>query len=397
MIPTLYRGSVKNLLGPIALNGQSGIIFEYTDAYSVFDWGKMPDLLPRKGDALAILTADIFEKLRDPEIWRAYSKTPSALALRKANRFGAIFNEIGEELQSSGLKTHYLGILEEWSSPEMAHPHFNIQSTGEVKAPFRRVLVQSVSVVKPLLTSVLGRTLPDYYLTRTALCPRLIPLEVVFRLGCPTGSSLLERVVQIPDYLASLGFPEITIHSGGHWDFPLLEFFTKLESTDRPVSLSESLAISGLSAQQIQDILLKTAWVAGLLKSWFLRLDISLEDGKLEWAITQEGQCFLVDAIGPDELRLMKDGIQISKEWLRLFYRKTSWYTSLQQAKAQAQAQGIVDWKRFVHETPPLLPSAHRELASQIYLALTNAVTERQWFSDAWSLERVLSKMEKLL
>ena len=53
MIATLYRGSVKDVKGPWG----GGVAFDYTDAYSVFDWGRMPDLLPQKGAALATLTA----------------------------------------------------------------------------------------------------------------------------------------------------------------------------------------------------------------------------------------------------------------------------------------------------------------------------------------------------
>ena len=217
VIPTLYRGSVKDLLGPVkpSLQGDpSAVVFEYTDAYSVFDWGRMPDLLPKKGEALATLAANFFERLELPESWKEFSRTPEALALRKGNKFGSVFNELGEELQSKGLRTHYLGALD---SQELQP-----KQTSALSAPCRRLLVKQVSVVKPQFTTVLGRALPDYYPTRTSPPPRLVPLEVVFRMSCPEGSSLLERIERDPGYLASLGFPELKATPGVQWNFPVL-------------------------------------------------------------------------------------------------------------------------------------------------------------------------------
>jgi phosphoribosylaminoimidazole-succinocarboxamide synthase len=50
--PILYEGSVKNLRG---VDGQSPLIFEYSNRYSVFDWGAMPDELDNKGASLAFM------------------------------------------------------------------------------------------------------------------------------------------------------------------------------------------------------------------------------------------------------------------------------------------------------------------------------------------------------
>lgn len=397
MIPLLYRGSVKDLMGPVQITPQTqGLIFDYSDAFSVFDWGRLTDLLPRKGEALAVLAAEIFEKLEKPETWREFSRSPEALALRKGNRFGAVFNEIGEELQAGGLRTHYLGVLDGPSAQSGTQPAIRAQKLAEVHAPIRRLVVRQVSAVKPHLTSVLGRSLPDYYPTRTSPLPRLVPLEVVFRLSCPEGSSLFERVSRDPGYMASLGFPDAQVDGNVRWDFPVLELFTKLESSDRPVSLPEALAISGLSAGQLQEVLLKTAWVAGLLKYWCAKLGLELADGKLEWALGEDGKCFLVDAIGPDELRILKDGIQLSKEFLRGFYRPSAWYESVEKAKAQAKRVGASDWKKWVPEAPPTLSSQYRELAIQVYLSLANELSGRKWFADAFGLKHVVEELKIL-
>ena len=393
---TLYCGSVKDLVGPFKIGQYPAVAFEYTDAYSVFDWGRMPDLLTGKGEALAVMAAEIFEKLEKPETWREYSKTPDALSLRKGNRFGSLFNEMGEELQARGLRTHYLGALEK--SPLQVEPL--PKTTDLLQGPARRIAVQQVTVEKPLIRGVLGRAVPDYTGTRKSALPRLIPIELVFRFGVPEGSSLLERVAKNPEYLATLGISgggsDILIEPGVKWDFPLLECFTKLEPSDRILSLSEALAISGISHQSMEEMMLKTVWIAGLLRHWFGRLGLQLADGKLEWAIGADGKCLLVDAIGPDELRILKDGVQLSKEFLRIHYRKTPWFGMLERAKQQAKKLGSLEWKRWVPEAPPHLPPAHHELATQVYLSLANDLLGKKWFSQAWGVNRVVEGLKNL-
>ena len=389
MIPTLYQGSVKDIRGPLSVGSHrtSAVVFEYTDAYSVFDWGRMPDPLSRKGEALAMIAANWFERLERAETWQEFSKSPEALALRKGNRFGAAFNELGETLQKEGLRTHYLGLLKNLDG------EIRPFSTEDADAPGKLICVKQVSVVKPGSSSVLGRSIPDYLVTRESPAPRLVPLEVVFRFSLPSGSSLHERVKRDPGYLASIGFGEAELSDGVKWGFPVLELFTKLESTDRPLSLSEALAISGIPASALEDLLLKTAWIAGCLKWICARAGVELADGKMEWGISADGRVFLVDAIGPDELRILKDGVQLSKEFLRGHYRKTTWYQALDRAKSDARAQGISDWKRLVTEAPPALPEDFRELGSQLYQALANHLTGGSWFPKAWTLDRVVTEM----
>ena len=48
----IYTGSVKNIY---QADDPALLWFEYTDDFSVFDWGKMPDPIPGKGEALARL------------------------------------------------------------------------------------------------------------------------------------------------------------------------------------------------------------------------------------------------------------------------------------------------------------------------------------------------------
>ncbi|NBQ52140.1 MAG: hypothetical protein EBU49_00960, partial [Proteobacteria bacterium] len=59
----IYRGSVKDVLGG---GDRDRLIFEYSDRYSVFDWGPMPDEISGKGEALATIADQVFRNVRIP-------------------------------------------------------------------------------------------------------------------------------------------------------------------------------------------------------------------------------------------------------------------------------------------------------------------------------------------
>lgn len=60
-------GSVKDLVVLKQPNDvETGIgRFIFSDRYSIFDWGEMPNYIENKGKALCILGAYFFEKLED--------------------------------------------------------------------------------------------------------------------------------------------------------------------------------------------------------------------------------------------------------------------------------------------------------------------------------------------
>ncbi|MEM2727184.1 MAG: phosphoribosylaminoimidazolesuccinocarboxamide synthase, partial [Archaeoglobaceae archaeon] len=57
-------GSVKDLIVLKSPNGGLGEgIFEFSNRYSVFDYGEMPDKIEGKGASLCLISAYFFEKL----------------------------------------------------------------------------------------------------------------------------------------------------------------------------------------------------------------------------------------------------------------------------------------------------------------------------------------------
>src|SRR5262249_46350326 len=71
----IYEGSVKRVWQPAAK--PDTLWFEFTDDYSVFDWGKMPDTIDCKGKALTAFGAYFFETLNEPTFWQ---QLPDCLA-----------------------------------------------------------------------------------------------------------------------------------------------------------------------------------------------------------------------------------------------------------------------------------------------------------------------------
>ena len=83
-----YEGSVKNvrmIRHPTPARVGLGL-FDYTDFFSVFDWGRMPDELRNKGKALATLTAFIFEAMQKPDTWQALKNKTESWEMIKLRR-----------------------------------------------------------------------------------------------------------------------------------------------------------------------------------------------------------------------------------------------------------------------------------------------------------------------
>ena len=370
-LPPLYhRGSVKNILGEA---DAEKLIFAYSNRYSVFDWGEMPDHIPSKGECLAVMAYVFFEALGQPETWQNWShpQIPED-------------NATLLELRRQGLAHHMAkGLIKEDGS------------VAAIDSPTPYLEVNRVAVLRPAYSA--GAY--DYAVYQDKPVNALVPLEVIFRFGVPAGSSLMKRVND-PVYLKALGLSEKP-HFGDRFEKPIIECSTKLESTDVYISAERAAEIACLSEAEAQNLYELVHILALRIHEIFGAAGLELWDGKFEFAFAEghngQRRFQLVDSIGPDELRLTYNGVQLSKETLRKPYRSTPWLTAIDQAKALAKERGEQDWKRICREelqsSPSPLEPAFLELIVQMYKALTNAVSEqlmdRKAFADAWSIDRV--------
>jgi phosphoribosylaminoimidazole-succinocarboxamide synthase len=144
--------------------------------------------------------------------------------------------------------------------------------------------------------------------------------------------------------------------------------------------MDEAHWISGLKQTQWTQFNDTAYLCAYLLKDFFAQTGIVLWDGKCEFAsyYQQDGswQLVLVDSIGPDELRLTRQGQLLSKEVLRDFYRHSEWYIELERAKVQARNEHVQDWKKLCALTPVPLPRTLKENAEAIYSDLARELKE---------------------
>lgn len=310
----IYQGSVKDLY-----QRDNELVFAYSDRYSVYDWGPMPDAIPHKGAALASLAASFFEYLR-----------------------------------AQGIASHYLR-----------------------QAGANRIVVQPVQVLRPKWQA--GR----YDYSAYAARPRhtLVPLEVIFRRRLALGNSLQRRLAADPAYAQELGLPALPA-DGALFDPPLVEYSTKLERSDRYLARSELAALDVLSDAELVRLQQQTREVAASLRQLLEPLGVELWDGKLEYAwgggSWPERELLLVDSIGPDELRLTYEGLPLSKEFLRQIHAGTPWARAMREARQLAAERQLLDWKRIcideLGQQPQPLSSEQLQLASLLYQALANAV-----------------------
>ena len=320
-------GSVKDLtVLQKPTEEKSGIgHFQFSDRYSVFDWGGMPDLIPNKGASLAIMTTHFFELL------------------------GKI-----------GIHTHYRGIVKDG----------NVFSFEEIKEPFDTIEVELLRVLKPEIRE--GEY--DYSIYKGVDKNFLIPMEFIYRNSIPKESSFWKRYdkgeikIEIPDDIK----PDIPFKE------PILDVSTKLEESDRYLSWDEVKELAHMSEERLMEIKEILLEVSKLLTKETDKVGLANQDGKFEFGINPDDNIIVVDALGTlDECRFEYEGISLSKEILRKYYRKTEWYKEVVKAKEKDRK----DWKPLVGIKPPHIPKELLNVVSRMYQSVANLISGRKFFN----------------
>ena len=134
---------------------------------------------------------------------------------------------------------------------------------------------------------------------------------------------------------------------------PILDVSTKLEITDRYLTWVEAQQISGLNDEEIIELKNLTNTVNDLITDEFSKIGLVNEDGKIEVGFDRERRLMLVDVLGTlDECRFTFDGLPVSKEIARVYYRDTAWYQGVEEAKKRDRQH----WKEICTLSPEPLP-----------------------------------------
>jgi phosphoribosylaminoimidazole-succinocarboxamide synthase len=332
-------GSVKDLqvIKKPTVDHMGAGRFVFSDRYSVFDWGEMPDLIGGKGAALCMMGAYCFERLEE-----------------------------------RGIRTHYRGLV----SKEGKVVRFD-----ELTEPSNVMEVNLVNVYRPKAVHYDGKLAYDYRVYTSDLKNFLIPLEIIYRNGLPEGSSVFKRLEQGTVTFRQLGLDHYP-KPGEKLEKPVFDVSTKLEDKDRYVTWEEAKGMANLTygeVLEIKNLLLK---VDRLISELAGRAGLVNEDGKIELAFDPSRRLMVVDVVGTlDECRFTFDGWHVSKEIARQYYKRTEWYKQVEEAKKKAQEHGIADWKKLVKTQPPKLDPRLKGAISEIYMAASNDLTEKTTFA----------------
>jgi phosphoribosylaminoimidazole-succinocarboxamide synthase len=324
--------------------------FHFSDRYSVFDWGEMPDFIDGKGAALCMMGAYCFERL-------------------------------GEK----GIRTHYRGLVDGKG---------NVVLFDELEQPSNVMEINLVNVYRPKTCVEDGKLKYDYGVYTPELRNFLIPLEIIYRNGLPEGSSVFKRLEQGLVSLEDLGLDHYP-KAGEKLGKPIFDVSTKLEEGDRYVSWAEAQRIAGLSDGELEEVKVLLLKVDDAITEIAARARLVNEDGKIELAFDPSRRLMVVDVVGTlDECRFTYDGLHVSKEIARQYYMKTGWYHEVEEAKKKAKEQGIEDWKKLVKTKPPKLNPELKNMISQMYQATANEIAKKKMFATP-KLVEIVKKYEK--
>jgi len=332
--------------------------FVFTDAYSVFDWGQMPDAIPEKGASLCTMGAFNFERLA-----------------------------------AAGVPTHYEGVVTddgevvELADCEQPPTEMAIQLTQVPDLPYRGDDDTAESGGNAADTDAY-----DYDAYHDAAGENfLIPLEIVFRNTVPVGSSLRKRGEPAEYGLDTDAWPDEKVALPE----PVVEFSTKYEEQDRYLSRGEADRIAGLTdIDELESVALS---VNELLNEQAADAGFTHEDGKIE-CLYHDGEIRVADVVGTfDENRFSVDGHQLSKEVIRQYYKREqpAWVEAVAEAKANVADADGADWRPLCEIEPISLPDEVLTAVADMYTAGANAYTGTAWF-DAPPLDDAVDVIKEL-
>lgn len=347
-------GSVKDLeIIKMPTQKDMGIgRFHFSDRYSVFDWGEMPNHIKDKDASLCIMGAYCFE-----------------------------------ELEKRGVRTHYRGLVTQDG---------RLVKTKELKTPTNIMEIDLVRVIHPKFIQEQGEVRYDYDAYKSHSTNFLIPLEIIYRNSLPKDSSIFKRLREGKITPVDLGLDHMP-QVGEDLESPIFDISTKLESEDRYISWQEAKEIACLEDFELQEIKEGLNLVNRLITEIAAKAHLKNEDGKIEMAFDSKRELMVVDIIGTlDECRFTYQGLYVSKEVARQYYKKTEWYTHVLQAKEEAKTKGVKDWKTLCKSKPCGLDEEFERIICNMYKATTNECTGFHLF-EAPPLSQVIEEYKDYL
>lgn len=199
----------------------------------------------------------------------------------------------------------------------------------------------------------------------------LIPLECIARYYA--AGSLMDRIKTGEVPLNRLGLAKAPNY-GDKLPRPFVEFTTKLEHTDRPLSDVEAQKLAVMTDEewyQLEETILR---IDGLINSAVEKRGLIHVDGKKEFAFDEQRRIMVIDTFGTlDEDRWWdleayqkrKETVELSKEVVRQHYRGTGYHEALYAARKAGQPEPPI----------PALPPAVVQQVSDLYVQMYERIT----------------------
>ncbi len=198
----------------------------------------------------------------------------------------------------------------------------------------------------------------------------LIPLEFITRYYL--AGSLYDRIREGKVDYKKLGFSRMPQY-GEELPEPYFEITTKFEEFDRKLDWDEAKQIGGLTTREIEDIREIILKIDAIIKEEVEKRGLIHVDGKKEFALGAGREIYVVDTFGTlDEDRWWDkekyqqgEIVQLSKEFVRQYYRKIGYHAKLMEARKKGE------------EEPPIppLPGDMIQKVSKLYIDMYHRIT----------------------
>jgi len=214
--------------------------------------------------------------------------------------------------------------------------------------------------------------IPEYDKITSKTTNFLIPLEVIARYY--VAGSFHDRIKEGRIRPEDAGFPRGHVPRYGELlPNPFVEVTTKLEKVDRELTTNEALAISKLNQREYDGMVDAVLKIDSRLNVEVRRRGLIHVDGKKEFAMDRERRLMLVDTFGTaDEDRFWDlqeyergKQVELSKEFVRQYYRKIGYHQALMDARAAGKPEPDI----------PPLPDDVTNQVSDLYVGLFERLT----------------------
>lgn len=202
----------------------------------------------------------------------------------------------------------------------------------------------------------------------------VIPLEFITRYY--VAGSLYDRLKNGTIKPSDIGLNSMPEY-GEELDDPFFEITTKFENYDRSITTGEAIEIGGMTRLELYDIREAILKVDRRLNKEVLKRGLIHVDGKKEFAFGSSREPVIIDTFGTaDEdrfwdLEQYENGniVELSKEFVRQYYRSISYHDKLYEARKTGSPEPDI----------PALPEDMVTKTSKLYVDMFERLTGQKW------------------